>query len=357
MRRLLPALLALVLVVVLAAPAAAHRGAGKPSVDGKPLTGVVGGGVKPGPGARTIPYWGSTFSYGGKTYGYTMVGTAPSTGATTVEPTILQPIKVVFADGTEFDASTIAAATVASPIFQPASFSSGFTQYGDAIQRAMFWNDGGSGSYHVLLSQPTVRPTITITVPQGAGFTATASRTGATIGLVNYHWWAGQLGEILNTQGFSPTTFPIFLTKDIFLYIGQPSNCCVIGFHGTNGAGHGNGNEPIQTYAWSSWVSTPIFSEGSILNVNPLSHEISEWLADPFVVNKVPTWSSPLAPQYGCSSYLETGDPLVGVSFDVNGYSLQDEAFLSWFAHDTPSIGINSQYTYLGTFNAPSPLC
>ncbi|MDP9233742.1 MAG: hypothetical protein M3P01_04225 [Actinomycetota bacterium] len=324
---------------------------------GKPLSTIVGGGVKPGPGARTIPYFGDTFTFSGKTYGYTMVGTAPGTGATTTVPTEIQPIKVVFADGTIFDASSIVGATVASPIFQPASFISGFTQYGDAIQRAEFWNVGGSGSYHVLLGQPRILPTLTLNVPSGAGFTATASRTGATIGVINISWWGARITEALNKGGFSPTTLPIFLSKDILLYISKPGNCCVFGFHGSNGAGHGNGNEPIQTYAWSSWISTPIFSASSIVNVNGLSHEISEWYNDPFVINKTPTWFSPLAPQYGCSSYLEDGDPLVGVSFNVNGYSLQDEAFKSWFAHDVPSTGINGQYTYLGTFNSPSPLC
>jgi hypothetical protein len=131
----------------------------------------------------------------------------------------------------------------------------------------------------------------------------------------------------------------------------------VIGFHGASGAGHGNGNQPIQTFAWAPWVSTPIFSEPSIVDVNPLSHEVSEWINDPFIVNRVPNWSSPLAPQYGCVDALEVGDPLTGVSFTVNGYSLQDEAFKSWFAHDLPSVGINGQYSYLGTFTSPAPLC
>ena len=92
-------------------------------------------------------------------------------------------------------------------------------------------------------------------------------------------------------------------------------------------------------------------------DINALSHELSEWMNDPFVDNVVPVWQSPLAPQYGCSNVLESGEPLVGVSFTVNGYHPQDEAFLSWFAHQTPSIGIRERYTYLGTLTSPSPLC
>jgi hypothetical protein len=211
MKRLVfPMLAAFALVALIAVPVGARQNAGKPKIDGKPLAQVVGGGVKPGPGARTVPYWSDTFSFGGKTYGYTMVGTPPQSGTTTTVPTELQPIKLVFADGTVFDAGSVTAATVASPLFQPASFSSGTTQYGDAIQRAEFWNVGGSGDYHVLLGQPLVLPTLTITVPSGAGFTAIALRTGATIGLVNVQWLAQRIDQALNTGGFSPTTLPIF---------------------------------------------------------------------------------------------------------------------------------------------------
>src|SRR5256886_4358429 len=53
-------------------------------------------------------------------------------------------------------------------------------------------------------------------------------------------------------------------------------------------------------------------------SIHALSHEVSEWLNDPFVNNVVPAWSVPFEPQYGCSNYLETGDPLVGFSPDTD---------------------------------------
>jgi hypothetical protein len=95
-------------------------------------------------------------------------------------------------------------------------------------------------------------------------------------------------------------------------------------------------------------------------NTDVLSHEVSEWLHDPFLNDVVPTWISPLplsAAVYGCTSLLETGDAVGDLAFDVGGYQLQDEAFLSWFAHQTPSLGIDGQYTFLGALSAPSPLC
>jgi hypothetical protein len=74
----------------------------------------------------------------------------------------------------------------------------------------------------------------------------------------------------------------------------------------------------------------------------------------------VPTWQSPLPLSsffYGCSNLLETGDVASDVGFQVNGYQLQDEAFFSWFAKQTPSIGINGQYSFLGSLTQPSPVC
>jgi hypothetical protein len=60
---------------------------------------------------------------------------------------------------------------------------------------------------------------------------------------------------------------------------------------------------------------------------------------------------------YGCSSLLETGDAASDADLTVGGYQLQDEAFLSWFARQVPSLGINGQYSFTGTFTQPSPLC
>src|SRR6185503_9445249 len=109
-----------------------------------------------------------------------------------VIPTALIPIRFVFADGNVFDATTDIVngltpiqGIINSPIFQNYDFNSnqgnyyfggtapavkvGNTQYGDAFQRANFWDTVSTRApnYHVLLSQPTVLPTQTINVPDG----------------------------------------------------------------------------------------------------------------------------------------------------------------------------------------------
>jgi hypothetical protein len=359
MKARLTGLVAIALIALLAAAAPAGAAV-------KPFTTL---GSAPNHSGTTIPYFSSSFTYGGVTYPYQMVGTSPFTsGATTRIANEVVPLRFVFADGSVFDAGTIVRQAIRSPIWQRAQFLSGFTQYGDAIQRAEFWRRLHPG-YHVLLSQPTVMPTVTIDVPSNQGTVIPAGTTFGNhvalkrLGLVNYSWFAGRYGRIINGLHVSARTLPILLTHDVMLDFKTPAACCVGGFHSATSSRNGNGNRQVQTAMFADYGSQDVLAHVDNPNasfaedINALSHELSEWMNDPFVDNVVPVWQSPLAPQYGCSNVLESGDPLVGVSFTVNGYHPQDEAFLSWFAHQTPSIGIRGRYTYLGTFTSPSPLC
>ena len=91
-------------------------------------------------------------------------------------------------------------------------------------------------------------------------------------------------------------------------------------------------------------------------DIHALSHEVSEFYDDPFVNNTVEPWLTPTAPQYGCSAFLETGDPVVGIGFAMgvntfqqgpnpNGtqsadgyYHPEDEVFLPWFMRSSPNL-------------------
>ncbi len=105
-----------------------------------------------------------------------------------------------------------------------------------------------------------------------------------------------------------------------------------------------------------------------------MSHEIAEWGDDPFVNNTVNPWLTPTAPQYGCSGYLETGDPVVAIGFTLprntyfqngayagDGYwHPEDEVLLPWFSREAPnhtsqatqSASANiGRYSFLGDLN------
>jgi hypothetical protein len=67
------------------------------------------------------------------------------------------------------DGTNVLAATQNSPIFLTADYMAGsvdlgVTQYGDALQRAEFWNlPGFSPDYHILLGTPSIAATATVT--------------------------------------------------------------------------------------------------------------------------------------------------------------------------------------------------
>jgi hypothetical protein len=296
--------------------------------------------------AAALATFTDSFSYAGNTYPYTMVGTDPATStASTTVPTSIQPIKLVFFNGREAISSTVVNNTAKSPLFTNASFSSGTTQYGDAIQRAEFWKYTQGTGYHALLGTPALKSTITIKVPSADG--ALYQTTGGTIfGAVEINWFDAQIQQL--AASYPASSFPIFLTNQTVLYQGNINNCCIGGYHNAISGGH--------TYAWASWFTKNLFGPGEN-NVAALSHEVAEWFNDPYTTNTVPNWQVPSEPQYGCNNSLEVGDPLVGTTFTVGSSSLQDEAFFSWFAHQQPSIGIGGNYTYLGTFTSPAPTC
>jgi hypothetical protein len=302
-----------------------------------------------------------------------MVGTNPSNGAvSTSVPTVIIPFRFVFETSASannvLDGASKTNLTLQSPIFQHANFKTGSTfvgntQYGDAIQKAMFWNTGGSAAgYHVLLNNTQVYPTVTIAVPQNQGSLVVGSHSGARIGLISYYWFSAQLRQIINQLHVPSTVTPIILTDNTFLYIHDQADCCVIGYHGAGSSTNGNGAQQIQTYIYSAYIAPGVFGAPAIQDVHALSHEVSEWMADPVVNNLVPPWLTPTAPQYGCTSYLETGDPVVGYGFPVkmsNGvtYHPEDEVSYSWFARESPSRAANGWYTWMNTFPTVAQGC
>jgi hypothetical protein len=105
------------------------------------------------------------------------------------------------------------------------------------------------------------------------------------------------------------------------------------------------------------------------MDVFAAGHEVAEWLDDPFVDNIVPAWGN-IGQISGCYPFLETGDPLSNgfpvikitkpTSQGGNGvtYHNQDEAYISWFMRDRPSIGFKGWYSLFGQFRKDAgPVC
>ena len=428
MTRKIGLLLGVVLVIAVVISSAASAAAGTASVQPQVISDAALqaktttiGGATPLATTRTVAHWfGSTLDpNNGVTYGYNMVGADPyncsgSACAATVQTDII-PLNVVVG-GMQFNGTDVVGPTLASPQFAlndygstPFATNSSYArgpggalsqldagiplQLEDATMRAQF-NKTGSSTYHLRLN-PTVRPPITIVVPGNQG-TLLQSGRGVIFASVNVQWWATQIQKLDASLGYvDPTHLPLYLTNKILLHIGlDPTNCCIIGFHGAGpvpsgdenayGPGHGNGNQPIQTFAWASWVTPGIYARPNggvnwaLQDIHAVSHEVAEWADDPFINNLVEPWLTPTAPQYGCTNVLETGDPVVDIGFakgtntfdqapnpdgtqSADGfYHPEDEALLPWFMRtapntiseptQTPSTNIG-RYTLMGDLN------
>ncbi|HZU20089.1 MAG TPA: hypothetical protein VE982_02600 [Gaiellaceae bacterium] len=435
--RLLVLLGVLALAAVAAASASAQTGvSGTPTIEPQvvddsslhPTTTTMGG-ASVLPTTRTVVHWyGQTLDpHNGVTYGYNMVGANPNTcKGSACDVTVqadITPI-IVNIDGLTFDPTQGAvAATLASPQFATNDYGStpaatvpsctynngkavvngsfcrgpgGVLSQGDAgvplqledaTMRAQFNKTGVNSTYHLRLN-PNLQAPAVINVPRNQG-TLLMSGRGVVFADIDIGWWSSHINNL--EQSADPTHLPIYLTQDVMLYEGNnPSNCCVIGYHGTRATGNGggstnsNGNAAVQTFAWASYVSPGLYSrpnggtDWALQDIHALSHEISEWADDPFVNNWVEPWLTPTAPQYGCTNILETGDPVVGIGFakgtntyeqgpNPNGtqsadgyYHPEDEVFLPWFMRlapnyvseptQSPSANVG-RYSFMGDLN------
>jgi hypothetical protein len=312
-------------------------------------------------------------SLGGKQLPFNIVGTNPANGAaTTTIPTVIVPISVVYqlANGTTLDGTNVVPAVQNSPIFQVADYQVGgtdlgVTQFGDALQRGEFHNlPGFSADYHVLLGTPAVMPTVTVTVTSPRDGNLYRLRSGGLVGVVRSGFLNARINSLIH--GFTADTLPIFLTDNVFEgFDGTINTCCVLGYH--------NSQRPpantAKTWIYTAHTEPGTFRNNVILDVQPLSHEVAEWLNDPFVgalavgyVNLIPP---ALLPGQGgaCIINFETGDPLEAppavFTQTTNGttYHLQDEVFLPWYLHSAPSFSVNGQFSFQNTFTTPSSLC
>jgi hypothetical protein len=354
------------------------------------------GGVTPLADANTVDHWSGSFTdpSNGQSYSFTMVGKKPSTNGSSTTPTDIIPVKIVFDanGGYALDGTSKVDAVEASPLFQSNDYSTvpGYStitagantatpdddyvgrssksgtlspgnvgQLEDVTMRSQF-NKVGTG-YHVLLGAPTEHPTVTLVVPQGKG-QAFQSGRGIVYGLVDSYWFSTQMMNILGANQIDASHLPIVLTDNVMLFDAKTGgNCCTIGYHGAAipigvGAGstNGNGKQQVQTFIFSAY-STPGLFGGTdyIADIHALSHEVAEWGDDPFVNNWVNPWITPTAPQYGCTPILETGDPVVGIGFNIGTNNFaddgasnawhdgtwhpEDEVFLPWFSREAPN--------------------
>lgn len=314
---------------------------------------------------HTVPFWNGSFTSQGRTWRYSMVGRDPRGGGATRVETVLIALSYRFEDfadpatGEELvmDLSSRLPLILASPNFNDATYATGTTQFGDAVQRAEFWNVAGP-QWHTLLNPPRV-VSATIDVPAGAGSVQQAPN-GANIAFIDGDFLYAAITSAMQTAHVRSDELPIVVT---------PTTCaeifgagCALGFHDrTFGAllGHDGRTFFLQTLVWASWLEPGAFPDQQ--DVTAISHEISEWMNDPFLGNWVPEWGFPDFPAL-CQDNLETGDPLElldeqtsPVTIGGFTYHPQTEALWQWFAREVPSSAYGGAYSFPDSRALTSP--
>ena len=341
---------------------------------------------------KTIPLASYSFraTKDGLTHKDTIVGSSPfaTKKITTTINVLIVPV-IVNIGSTIFDPTandscigsniTPLAAFQQSPILQNVVFDGGSGNghgalmngvnvgtgtYLDGFRRAEFWTKVTGTNYHTAF-HVTTAPTWTISAAEvqnlGGGnvLHSSCAQLGVlpTLSFQNYI----QNTVIPAIPAITPTTFALFLMKDVVTTTASGLNClnfCEIGYHAAFGS-------PVQTYSVSEYDSTLNFWNSSgIKNISILAHEVGEWMDDPLVTNPTPAWGN-IGQTSGCQTNWEPGDPLTGTDFPAikmpNGitYNPQELAFWSWFynAQHTPSIGAGGKFSSNGSLGGPSKPC
>jgi hypothetical protein len=267
--------------------------------------------------------WVYSYTYKSGKYNETWIGANPSSPATETVPVYLIPFNLTYkpSGGKKFtaNAAKIINNIIASPIFSTYDFNFGntdigTTQYEDAFAKVNVWSIGGSSSnYHVLLAAPTVEKAQKLKLTNASE----ANDFGVEVLQVPLGTIDSEIHKLITSLKIPSNALPVFVTTQTYLTSG---GCCIGGYHSVY-----NG----QPYAMFTFIVPPNgdktipFSD----DVSALSHELSEWIDDPYTSNNSP-----------CGIY-EVGDPLErntnygDFNYTLNGvtYHLQDEALLPYF--------------------------
>jgi hypothetical protein len=302
----------------------------------------------PGHTPANLAQWNGSFTdLTGHAINFTMAGADPSTSNTTTHIK-MYIIPVIFTYGATNGNMTfnpkkaklngtqnIIKSLLGSPIcdngadFMSGSIDLGQGQYLDEYQRGNFWGSVGSTntSYHTVVDCTTLKALkpLKITVSASQGKVMNNPFGSGVVGTYPINSFDSLAHSYLTSHSatLTPDTFPFFVSYDIYLTSG---GCCIGGYHNRSGS-HGTG----QTYGYTTMVDSPgAFS----MDIDAASHEVGEWMDDPFVDNHV---------NCNDNSIMENGDPLEGLAnygtftVSLNGFTWHPQSlvFIPYFGAPT----------------------
>jgi chitinase len=305
----------------------------------------------------SVPHFSGSFAAEGKTFPFTLVGKRPQDGGTTQIPTQLIAVLLLFEEFVDeagepivLDPGPNLSRIEGSPNFRAAQYLTGFTQFADAVQRAQFSGIMGQ-DWHTLLQPPQVLKPVMIEVPRGLAKVYRNPSTGVVFALVDTGFFISHLNTLVQLEDLRADALTLILTANVFLAPkAEVKQCCVLGFHTAFATG-GPGRLQVQTLAWASWIDQGLLGP-SLADVTPMSHEISEWMNNPFGTNIVPAWQA-LGNAGGCQNNLETADPVAalpnaGFPVTIDGFTFhpQTQVLLPWFTRQGAQDSIDGALSF-----------
>lgn len=305
----------------------------------------------------SVPHFSGSFALQGTNYPYTMVGRKPQSGGTTEVPVQIVPISLFFEEFVDengspivIDSMPLMARVQSSPNFRNAQYQTGVTQFADAVQRAQFYRTAAP-EWHTLLGKPEIFRPLRIVVPRGSARVYRNPATGVLYAIVDTEFFLSHLNTMIQLEHFQPDALAIALTANIFLSPqADIKKCCVLAFHTSFDVGELAQVKFVQTFIWASWVDQGILGT-NLADVTPMSHEISEWMNNPFGGNVVPAWQVPNSA--ACQSNLETGDPLAtmpnaGYPVLIDGFTYhpQSQVMMQWFQRGAASDALDGAFSF-----------
>jgi len=307
----------------------------------------------------SVPHFSGSFAFEGTAYPYSIVGSKPQAGGSTEIPTQIIPISLYFEEYVDdngqplvLDPAPILPRIQSSPNFRNATYQTGFTQFADAVQRAEFAGTA-KPDWHTLLGNPQILQPIRIDVIPGMAKVFRNRSTGVTYAVVDSAFFISHLNTIIQgaNANLRVDALAIALTSNVLLAPhADLKQCCMLGFHTSFDVGELTQVKFVQTFVWASWLDAGILGT-NVADVTAMSHEISEWMNNPFGSNLVPAWQLPGGT--GCQNNLETADPLATmpnagfpVSIDGFTYHAHNQVMLQWFERGATSDAFESAYSF-----------
>jgi hypothetical protein len=246
------------------------------------------------------------------------------------------------------------------------STSLGTVQWGEATERASFWNLTGKDlkDWHVVMSLASTATLPPLKVKHEYWAAPDTANPSA------YQVEKSVLDDYLLTQAQSlPTATVLFYTYNIQRKDG--TSCCTRGFH-TNYVDTAGYTVP---YMWATYIDGPAGNP----DLNSASHEVAEFMHNPLGTNAVAGWPAPHSfslpwnpPYYflSCSFGLEVGDPiedrpagirLFTIAHPTMTYHFQNVITAPWLIPGGPPFSVNGAYTFPnpvdGEFNTRAFTC